>query len=319
VSAPRASVNATPIRSQTFDEASRLLRTAALARAIDEPRGDDRIVPLLQGRFALRGHTVDVAVDTEVRVAAHDLLTRGWTPGEVHTFAERRLDSVSLAYLIDALAATAQYSAGVPWLPELTALSARVWWSVGEPHFAQWTARHDRRRADAMRVVVDVLALLSYLPRTDAVQPEAPQALAIPRLALVQDDRIIGKINALLSRAGATTFPEEASACAAKAQELMVRYATVPDPAPATVAASATAAALRRLCTESPAATVRAVAASRLADPARLVATVGEEVAGLVQRATAVVASGTAAAWRAATQLARPRPMRQLEGASSVP
>jgi hypothetical protein len=251
-----------PIQSTSFDEATRLLRTAALARAIDEPDAGRRITPLLQGRFALRAHTVDVAVDTAVREAARGLLTHGWTPAEVHTFAARRLDDATLTYLVDALAATAQWTTGVAWLPELKQLSARMWWTVGEPHVGQWAVRHGQRRADAIHTAVRVLALLSYLPRTDAPQHAAPGPLPLPAGALVQDGRIASKIDALLARAGSSTYPSEAAACASKAQELMVRYATVPE---ASLSTPGAAAALRRLYTENPIGAVRNLVAEALA------------------------------------------------------
>jgi len=260
------------VRSATFVEAGRLLQTAALARAIDEPDCADRIVPLLQGRFALRSHTVDLAADAAIREAAHDVLTHGWTPTEVHAFAARRLDPAALGYLVDALASTAQWTVAPPWLAELKALSARVWWTAGRPHLTQWSARHERRRAETLRVAVDVLAVLSYLPRTDRPQPGMPPRVEVAPEARIEDDRIAGRIDALLARATSTDFPDEASACAAKAQDLMVRYATAP--------------AVRR---------------SVLRDPRRIVAAVGAEVAGLIQRAAAVF-----------TARPRPAPLAEL-------
>jgi hypothetical protein len=256
----RPTTGPAPIRTESFAEATRLLRTAALARAIDEP-GSARLTPLLQGRLALRPHTVDLAADAAVREATHTVLTHGWKPAEVHTFAARRLDPAALTYLVDALAATAQWSAGVPWLAELAALRARVWWTAAEPHLGQWAARHEHRRFDAIRIAVDVLALLSYLPRTDRPQPGTPPPLAIAPEALVQDERIIGRIDALLARAGSSNFPDEALACASKAQELMLRYASAPAPRPAAGAAETVTAALRRLCTEHPLLLARTVLA----------------------------------------------------------
>src|SRR4051794_41959884 len=69
-----------PAGSATFVEAARLLRTAALARAIDEPDCADRIVPLLQGRFAGRSHTPDAPARAAVRAAAPQGLTPGRGP-----------------------------------------------------------------------------------------------------------------------------------------------------------------------------------------------------------------------------------------------
>jgi|tagenome__1003787_1003787.scaffolds.fasta_scaffold20599220_1 hypothetical protein len=249
-----------PVPGRSFGDATRLLRTAALARAVDEPESADRIGPLLHGRFAVQPHTVDLAVDAAVRAAAHELLTHGWTPAEMYTFAARRLDSVALTYLVDALATTAQWTVAAPWLTQLRELAASIWWSSAQPHVRQWSARHERGRAETLRVVVDVLALLAYVPRTDAPQPGMPAAVSLPADAVVEDERVVGRIDALLARAGRTDFVDEARACAAKAQDLMLRYATVP--------------AVRRRV---------------LVDRQRLVAVVGAEVAGLLQRAATVL------------------------------
>jgi hypothetical protein len=249
-----------PVLGGTFADATRLLRTAALARAVDEPDCADRIVPLLHGRFALRPHTVDLAVDAAVREAAHELLTHGWTPAQLHAFAAKRLDPLAVTYLVDALAGTAQWTVAAPWLTQLRELSAAIWWSSAQPHVRQWSARHGRGRAETLRVVVDVLALLAYVPRTDGPQPGMPAPLALPADAVVEDERVAGRIDALLARAGRTEYAAEAQACAARAQDLLLRHATAPE-------------VHRRV----------------LADPRRLVAAVGAEVAGLLQRAVSVL------------------------------
>jgi Protein of unknown function (DUF2786) len=240
-----------PISTESFAEASRLLRIVALAKAVDEP-GPPRLAALVDGRLALRPHTVDLAADAAIREAAHTVLTHGWQPVEVHTFGARRLDAVALSYLVDALVAAAQWSPGAPWFAELSALRARVWWTAGQPHLGQWAARHGQRRLDAVRTAVDVLALLTYLPRTDSPQPNTPAPPAVAPEALVRDERIVARIDALLARAGRSDYPDEAVACASKAQELMVRYATGPLPASGMAAADGVAAALRRLCAENP-------------------------------------------------------------------
>ncbi|HVU91303.1 MAG TPA: DUF2786 domain-containing protein [Jatrophihabitans sp.] len=247
-----------PLAGPADVDAARLLRAAALARAVDEPDCADRIVPLLQGRLALRPHAVDRAVDATVRQAAHDLLTRGWRPAEVVQFAASRLDAAARSFLLDALAGTAQWTAGAPWLPELRAAGARVWWSSARPHVTQWAERHAANRAETLRVVVDALAVLAYVPRTDTTQPGMPAPIAVAPDTLVADEKVAGRVDALLARAVATDHPEEGRAAAAKAQELLLRYASVP--------------AVRRRV---------------LHDPRRLVAAVGAEVAGLLQRAAA--------------------------------
>ena len=70
---------------------------------------------------------------------------------------------------------------------------------------------------DGLGVAIEVLALVLSLP-------------ALPRLgpapgAGLRDSRVLEKVRALLAKAESTTFPEEAEALSAKAQELIARHA----------------------------------------------------------------------------------------------
>jgi hypothetical protein len=73
-------------------------------------------------------------------------------------------------------------------------------------------------RVYAIQHVVEVMALLSSLP-------------ALPKLRSAErprgpvDGRMLERVRALLAKAESTTFPEEAEALSAKAQELMARHA----------------------------------------------------------------------------------------------
>ncbi|WP_375478028.1 DUF2786 domain-containing protein [uncultured Jatrophihabitans sp.] len=216
---PRAQTSAA-----AFGEAIRLLHAAARERA-DEPTDLRRLEPLLRGKTALLPRTVDLAAESAVGEVLHALLTHGWSPRELHSFAARRLDPRALDYLADALAATTQWAARVPWADQLRELRFRFWWSAAEPHLSQWAVRHCALRAEALRVVVDVLALLTSLPRTDLQLLAVPAAAAARPGAVVRDARIVARIDALLARANASTFPAEAQACAAKARQLLERHA----------------------------------------------------------------------------------------------
>jgi hypothetical protein len=242
-----------PAAEAPAERASRLLHAAALARALDDPGYRRRLAVLVRGQWAFERAAVNSAIDAAIADAAADLLGRGWRPHEVYRFAARRLDPTGLAYVVDALATSVL--GGASLLTELRALDARVWWTSARPHVEQWAERHRRGRADTLRTAVDVLALLAYLPRTDV--PSSPTR-ALPTTT-VDDEAAASRIDALLARAGATDSPAEASACAAKAEELLLRHAG--------------AEPVRRRV---------------LADPRRLVAVVGTEVAGLVQRAAAL-------------------------------
>lgn len=244
-----------PVPTETFAEATRALHAAAVIRAL-EGAGAGALGPLLRGRLALRPRTVDLAADAALRDAVHELLAGSWTPTDLHAFTVPRLTPLAQAYFVDALATTSQWTSR--WFAELGTLGSRIWWTIGEPHLSQWARRHAQPRAETVAVAVDVLALLSFLPRA---RPEhAADGSDALRGTLVADQRIVGRIDALIARAAGSDFADEADACARKAQELMVRYASVPAVAVEINSPEAVVAAVKELCTESPAAAVRAVA-----------------------------------------------------------
>jgi hypothetical protein len=280
--------------TETFVEAVHQLHEAAYLRAVEGP-GLHVIAPLLRGRFALRPHTVDLAVDTVARDTVQLLLTHGWTPTELRDFAHRRIDPVAMSHLVDTLAAATQITVAAPWSAELPSLGAEQWWSVGRPHLSQWAVRHGYKRVEAIRAAVEVLALVCHVPRTDAPIPGAPEPLQLEPGTLVHDPRMAAKIDALLARAADLSFPEEARSCAAKAQALMVRYATVPDiPASGPITAIATA-ALEQLVTEGPSVVAKTLFAgmrkgvSLLTDPRKLAGATAGEVLHLFQRLAAAI------------------------------
>jgi hypothetical protein len=237
-------------RPPVYADAVARLRQAALARALDDPEWPELITALLSGRLAGRPGVVDRAVDAVVAEAAHHLLTHGWTPLEVHAFAARRLDPATLSFLVDALAGTARWTIAPPWLAELERLPTRIWWTSARPHVAQWAERHGAGRRATLRVVVEVLALLAHLPRTDRPRPGMPPRLDAPLDTRPTDVRTARRVAALLERAAATEFPAEAAACTERAAELLRQ---VPEPRvpartvvdPRRVAAEVTARLLR--------------------------------------------------------------------------
>lgn len=238
--------------TETYLEAIRALQEATACWAIDG--ADVQIAaPLLRGRLAIRQPTVDLAASDLTRDTVRLLLTHGWTPGDLLQFCGKRLDAVALSYLADAITAASQATVAPPWQDELGDLGLRVWWSVAQPHLTQWATRHGIRRLDSICTVVEVLALVGHLPRTAEPVPGAPALLAVEPGTLVLDERIAGKIDALLAKAGGTDYPDEAAACASKAQELMLRYASVPDVPMEGPLAAIAAAVLDQLAAEGPA------------------------------------------------------------------
>jgi Protein of unknown function (DUF2786) len=85
-------------------------------------------------------------------------------------------------------------------------------------------------RADAVRVALETLSLIRRLPSLPKLEPGPGEATGrrgrsrSPGSAGV-DPRVVHRVTALLSKAESTTYPDEAEALTAKAQELMTRHA----------------------------------------------------------------------------------------------
>ncbi|MBE7188975.1 DUF2786 domain-containing protein [Jatrophihabitans endophyticus] len=211
------------------------LETAAFARAADGLIHDRATAPRDPARYAVLLRcprlTADLALDHAAREAAHRALCHGWQVADLLAFARPRLDDLGFDYLADVLGLAAQWSAAPAWLTELDALGRRQWWTSGDPHATQWAERHGVDRAQLLEAGVDALALLTHLPHTAAALPDTPAASGAAAGVLVRESRVVARIDSLLARAVGTTFRHEAEACAAKAQELLLRYARPAEPA----------------------------------------------------------------------------------------
>ncbi|MET8854131.1 DUF2786 domain-containing protein [Amycolatopsis sp. NPDC004625] len=140
-------------------------------------------------RWLAPGFELPAELVRGAELAVRPLLDRahrgGWPPGELRQAASRRVDEFAGSYLLDA----------GPRLPE-------------------WAAKHLLTPAEAVTAVVDALGVLLTLPA-------APQ----PSVRHSVDDKKLGRVRALLAKAESSSFPEEAEALSAKAQELMTRHA----------------------------------------------------------------------------------------------
>ncbi|MEU9036868.1 DUF2786 domain-containing protein [Streptomyces sp. NPDC048352] len=145
---------------------------------------------------------------------------RGWQPADVLRLVRRDLDPVHLRIAEDVIAAEARRYARLPerWgAPE-------VWWTADE-EYADGLAR--RERSDRFTLATAVLEVFRLLIRLPSIEPVGPLP-GDPADALAEhahiEPRMLGRIRALLAKAEATTYPEEAEALSAKAQELMARH-----------------------------------------------------------------------------------------------
>ncbi|MGC4980431.1 DUF2786 domain-containing protein [Streptomyces sp. DT193] len=135
---------------------------------------------------------------------------RGWQPADVVRIVRRDLDDVHVRLLISLVLEEREgdrVPRGARWAAQLDELEA-------EPHDLR-TDRFSRATA-----TLELYRLLLRLPSIEPLDPpRAPVTASAP-----QETRMLTRIRALLAKAEATGFPEEAEALSAKAQELMARH-----------------------------------------------------------------------------------------------
>ncbi|MFE9251117.1 DUF2786 domain-containing protein [Streptomyces sp. NPDC007088] len=140
----------------------------------------------------------------------------GWEPADVARLVRRDLRPAHLALLSRLVAReTAGYPAlDARWRTQVSGLAA-------EAEASASAVREDR--FTAATTALELLRLLLRLPPVEPLGPPpgGPAAGAAPAPT---DDPVLSRIRALLAKAEATTFPEEAEALSAKAQELMARH-----------------------------------------------------------------------------------------------
>ncbi|NMO91976.1 DUF2786 domain-containing protein [Actinomycetospora sp. TBRC 11914] len=200
-----------------------------------------RVRAVLVGRWA--DAVLDAAADRALLETVDALWVRGWTPRDAVEVLRRRLGTGVVAPLGDVLAADARRR---PATWSLAGVDATVWWDVGSPLVTQWRTGRGLPHGEALGWVVRVVGAARRLPALPAVGPAGDDG------AGGADPRILARVRGLLAKAESTSFPEEAEALSAKAQELMARHAlerAVVDPAPRGGAASAS---VRRLWLDAP-------------------------------------------------------------------
>ncbi|GGV83263.1 hypothetical protein GCM10010294_59620 [Streptomyces griseoloalbus] len=157
----------------------------------------------------------DPAADAELARRGEEFVAtawrRGWQPADVVRIVGRELDDVHVRLVSALIRAQGPHDdrpRGPRWQAQLDALST-------EP----------APRADRFSYVTAVLELYRLLLRLPALEPLDEAVTPSPGAGDPRpESRMLGRIRALLAKAEATGFPEEAEALSAKAQELMARH-----------------------------------------------------------------------------------------------
>ncbi|MET7594647.1 MULTISPECIES: DUF2786 domain-containing protein [unclassified Streptomyces] len=160
----------------------------------------------------------DPASDAELARRGEEFVAaawrRGWQPADVVRMVRRELDDVHVRLASELIVAQSKLrqegARGPRWAAQLDELA------TGEK----------APRTDRFSYATAVLELYRLLLRLPSIEPlDAPRPVSGRESGrTAQDSRMLGRIRALLAKAEATGFPEEAEALSAKAQELMARH-----------------------------------------------------------------------------------------------
>ncbi|HET9610996.1 MAG TPA: DUF2786 domain-containing protein [Acidimicrobiales bacterium] len=189
------------------------------------------------------GDRAGMTVDPVDRAMARALVSavtgawrNGWQPADVHRVVERRAGRAPARRGARAIGHEAQRHAAseVPprWRLQLDAIGAAGAARGGdaEPWAVPWPASPGPSgdpapaRVQAIEVAVLTVALLRSLPALPRLGPIPGEAGVAPG-RVDADPRVLRKVTSLLAKAESTSFPDEAEALTAKAQELMTRHA----------------------------------------------------------------------------------------------
>lgn len=167
---------------------------------------------------AQAGRLAAVLAEDAVRMAWR----LGWQPADLAAVARRRLPAGAADAVV---ALVAELTARSPaarvdprWTAQLAGLTVTAQWAERMAAPQGW-ASHPDGLADLL-AVTGLVRALPELP-SDVPLPGTASARSAPAEAV--DPRALGRIRALLAKAESTTFPDEAEALSAKAQELMSR------------------------------------------------------------------------------------------------
>ncbi|MCZ4515031.1 DUF2786 domain-containing protein [Streptomyces sp. ActVer] len=170
----------------------------------------------------------DPASDAELARRGEEFIEgawrRGWQPADVVRIVRRELDDTHIR-LVSALILDESRRNERPRGPRWTAQLEELTTGVAEAAGVSGTKARPRPepRTDRFSYATAVLGLYRLLLRLPSIEPldvDVPKAAA----GAPKDSRMLTRIRALLAKAEATGFPEEAEALSAKAQELMARH-----------------------------------------------------------------------------------------------
>jgi hypothetical protein len=165
-------------------------------------------------------------VDAHIRLAWE----RGWQPRDLVEYVRRNASESSELFITDAIGSESQRYALAAvddrWAAQLEELGAQAWWSNEQTVVGAWAAQRGEDRSDVLHAAIDLVVTLRRLPTLEQALPLPGEAKAGRSRGVSSDvdEKVLGRIRALLAKAESTDFPDEAEALSAKAQQLMTKF-----------------------------------------------------------------------------------------------
>ncbi|WEH16137.1 DUF2786 domain-containing protein [Streptomyces sp. VNUA24] len=164
----------------------------------------------------------DPAADAELARRGREFVAgawrRGWQPADVVRFVRRELEDEHVTLLARLVVEEHEEDRG-----HAQRRSPGPRWAAQLDEIRELAAR--RARADRFSYATTALELYRLLLRLPTLESlDGPRASGGAQNSPHPESRMLGRIRALLAKAEATGFPEEAEALSAKAQELMARH-----------------------------------------------------------------------------------------------
>jgi hypothetical protein len=179
---------------------------------------------------------VDPVLVAVLHEACAALWRNGWQPVELHRAVTRRGHPTHADLVTDAVAAHLRQfprtAVDERWSAQGHELGAQIWWTDDDSYLEEFAARSRSDRVAVLDLILTLITVLSELPPIEVLLPPPGTALPAGRRTGADgagagrhiDARLLDRVRALLAKAESSTYPAEAEAYTAKAQQLVARH-----------------------------------------------------------------------------------------------
>jgi hypothetical protein len=232
---PQGSVDHATVEQATVQQQAALdISTALRALARDDRRAfavASARVTQRPGVAAWRG-TTERLLSGYLKSAVSSAWQLGWQPADLARVVSRRHGNRHVDLARVAIAAEMQRyppaTIDPRWTSELADLEVRVWWRPDQNLLQAWAEKQNGEWSVAVSCSLELLDLMASLPQLEKLTPVPGTAGVTGTTAQPQrtaiDQRVLGRIRALLAKAESSTFVAEAETFTAGAQSLMARH-----------------------------------------------------------------------------------------------